>query len=34
VLGTTFRGILHELTTVGGRVAVVPSIQGRACITG
>jgi proline racemase len=34
VLGTTFRGMLHELTTVGERVAVVPSIQGRAWITG
>jgi proline racemase len=34
VLGTTFRGILHEQTTIGGRVAVVPSIQGRAWITG
>jgi proline racemase len=34
VLGTTFRGILHEVTTVGGREAVVPSIQGRAWITG
>jgi proline racemase len=34
VLGTTFRGMLHERTTVGGRDAVVPSIQGRAWITG
>jgi proline racemase len=34
VLGTTFRGLLHEVTTVGGREAVVPSIQGRAWITG
>jgi proline racemase len=34
VLGTTFRGILHGRTTVGGREAVVPSIQGRAWITG
>ena len=34
VLGTTFRGSLHEVTTVGGREAVVPSIQGRAWITG
>nr|WP_239523630.1 proline racemase family protein [Geodermatophilus normandii] len=34
VLGTTFRGVLHERTAVGGRDAVVPSIQGRAWITG
>jgi proline racemase len=34
VLGTTFRGMLHERTTVGGREAVVPSIQGRAWVTG
>lgn len=34
VLGTTFRGMLHERTTVGGLPAVVPSIQGRAWITG
>ena len=34
VLGTTFLGMLHERTTVGGRDAVVPSIQGRAWITG
>jgi proline racemase len=34
VLGTTFTGMLHERTTVGGREAVVPSIQGRAWITG
>ncbi|WP_369135276.1 proline racemase family protein [Modestobacter sp. I12A-02662] len=34
VLGTTFRGMLHERTTVGGLDAVVPSIQGRAWITG
>ena len=34
VLGTTFRGLLHERTTVGGQDAVVPSIQGRAWITG
>jgi proline racemase len=34
VMGTTFRGLLHEETTVGGREAVVPSIQGRAWITG
>jgi proline racemase len=34
VLGTTFHGMLHERTTVGGREAVVPSIQGRAWITG
>ena len=30
VLGTTFRGMLHERTTVGGHEAVLPSIQGRA----
>jgi proline racemase len=34
VLGTTFHGMLHERTTVGGQDAVVPSIQGRAWITG
>jgi proline racemase len=34
VLGTTFRGVLHERTTVGPYEAVVPSIQGRAWITG
>jgi len=34
VLGTTFRGMLHERTTIGGHEAVVPSIQGRAWITG
>ena len=34
VLGTTFRGMLHERTTVGGHQAVVSSIQGRAWITG
>jgi proline racemase len=34
VLGTTFRGMLHERTTVGAQEAVVPSIQGRAWITG
>jgi proline racemase len=34
VLGTTFRGILHARTTVGDHEAVVPSIQGRAWITG
>ena len=34
VLGTTFHGMLHERTTVGDYEAVVPSIQGRAWITG
>jgi proline racemase len=34
VLGTTFRGMLLERTTVGGHNAVIPSIQGRAWITG
>jgi proline racemase len=34
VLGTTFRGVLHSRTTVGDYPAVVPSIQGRAWITG
>lgn len=34
VLGTTFRGMLHERTSVGSHEAVVPSIQGRAWITG
>jgi proline racemase len=34
VLGTAFSGMLHERTTVGGYEAVVPSIQGRAWITG
>lgn len=33
VLGTTFRGLLHDVTTVGAHAAVVPSIQGRAWIT-
>jgi proline racemase len=33
-LGTTFRGVLHERTSVGRHEAVVPSIQGRAWITG
>jgi proline racemase len=34
VLGTTFHGMLHEHTTLGDHEAVVPSIQGRAWITG
>lgn len=34
VLGTTFLGMLRERTTVGGRDAVIPSIQGRAWIIG
>ena len=34
VLGTTFRGMLHERITLGDQPAVVPSIQGRAWITG
>ena len=34
VLGTTFEGMLLEKTTVGCLDAVVPSIQGRAWITG
>jgi proline racemase len=34
VVGTSFRGMLHERTTVGPYDAVVPSIQGRAWITG
>lgn len=34
VLGTTFRGMLLERTAVNGHAAVVPSIQGRAWITG
>ena len=29
-----FRGVLHERTTIGPHDAVVPSIQGRAWITG
>ena len=31
---TTFRGLLHAATSVGDHEAVVPSIQGRAWITG
>ncbi|TCC36371.1 proline racemase family protein [Kribbella speibonae] len=34
VLGTTFEGLLHEEVTVHGRNAVIPSIRGRAWITG
>lgn len=34
VMGTTFEGMLHERVQVGGRDAVVPSIRGRAWITG
>ena len=34
VLGTTFTGILNGLTTVGDISAVVPSVEGRAWITG
>jgi proline racemase len=34
VLGTAFHGVLHERTTVGDYEAVVPSIRGRAWITG
>ena len=34
ILGTTFTGRLVEETTVGGRPAVVPTITGRAWITG
>jgi proline racemase len=34
VLGTTFEGLLHERVEVAGRDAVVPSIRGRAWITG
>ncbi len=34
ILGTTFTGRLVEETTVGGRPAVVPTISGRAWITG
>ena len=34
VLGSTFRDLLRKRTTVGGHDAVVPSIQGRAWITG
>lgn len=34
ILGTTFTGRLHERTTVGDHDAVVPSIEGRAWITG
>jgi proline racemase len=33
-IGTTFVGRLVEETTVGGRPAVVPTITGRAWITG
>jgi proline racemase len=34
VLGTTFEGMLHERVDVHGRAAVVPSVCGRAWITG
>jgi proline racemase len=34
ILGTHFVGRLVEETTVGGRPAVVPTIGGRAWITG
>jgi proline racemase len=34
ILGTVFTGRLHEATTVGTYEAVVPSISGRAWITG
>ena len=34
VLGTRFVGRLIEETTVGGRPAVVPTLTGRAWITG
>jgi proline racemase len=34
ILGTTFVGRLVERTTVGGRPAVVPTLTGRAWITG
>lgn len=34
VLGTTFRGMLHEQAEVAGRPAVLPSITGRAWISG
>ncbi|GAA1198133.1 proline racemase family protein [Prauserella alba] len=33
-IGTTFRGRLVEQTEIGGRVAVVPTITGRAWVTG
>lgn len=34
VMGTTFEGMLHDELTVAGRRAVVPSIRGRAWVTG
>jgi proline racemase len=34
VLGTTFTGLLHDVTTVGGVPAVLPSVEGRAWLTG
>jgi proline racemase len=34
VMGTTFEGLLHERVTEAGRDAVVPSVRGRAWITG
>jgi proline racemase len=34
VLGTTFRGVVEEETRVGSFPAVIPSIEGRAWITG
>jgi proline racemase len=34
VMGTTFEGMLHERVRIGGRDAVIPSVKGRAWITG
>lgn len=34
VLGTTFEGMLHDRVQFAGRDAVIPSIEGRAWITG
>ncbi|MFD1544883.1 proline racemase family protein [Nonomuraea guangzhouensis] len=34
VLGTTFEGMLHQRVQVAGHEAVIPSIKGRAWITG
>lgn len=34
VLGTTFEGMLHEEVVVHGRDSVIPSIRGRAWVTG
>jgi proline racemase len=34
IIGSTFSGRIEELAEVGGRPAIVPSVTGRAWITG